>query len=250
MMHVRLLGDQGLLFELDGEGTRQHHEQLVYLCEMLERQRPPGIVEWIPGFAGVAVVYDPLRTSAKAVERWMRRQAAKWRPDKEQVARRVVEIPVAYGGEWGPDLADVARLNHLSEDEVIRIHTAPTYWVQMIGFVPGFAYLGGMSARIATPRLATPRPRIEAGAVGIAGRQTGIYPLATPGGWRIIGRTPLTLFQPNSAAPSLLKMGDYLRFRPCGPEEFCALQEASQAGIPPVKVSWEHGGGMSGEGKH
>lgn len=173
----------------------------------------------------------------------MRRQAAKWRPGKEQVARRVVEIPVAYGGEWGPDLADVARLNRMSEDEVIRLHTAPTYWVQMIGFVPGFAYLGGMSARIATPRLATPRPRIEAGAVGIAGRQTGIYPLATPGGWRIIGRTPLPLFQPNSAAPSLLKMGDYLRFRPCGPEEFCALQAASQAGNPPVKVAWEHGGG-------
>jgi inhibitor of KinA len=133
-----------------------------------------------------------------------------------------VEIPVCYGGEFGPDLAEVARLCALSEEEVIARHAAASYRVYMIGFSPGFAYLGGLDAAIAAPRRATPRTLVPAGSVGIAGLQTGIYPLATPGGWQIIGQTPKRLFLPEREAPCLLSPGDTLRFVPIGAEAFRA----------------------------
>jgi KipI family sensor histidine kinase inhibitor len=143
----------------------------------------------------------------------------------EEEPRRVVTIPVVYGGEWGPDLEEVARLCGLSAIDVVRIHSAPLYRVYMLGFVPGFAYLGGMDERIAVPRLAVPRAKIPAGSVGIAGGQTGVYPLETPGGWRLIGRTPLSLFVPERNPPALLKAGDWVRFLPIAPEDWDRWRE-------------------------
>lgn len=142
---------------------------------------------------------------------------------------QLITIPVCYGGELGPDLADVAALNKITTDEVINLHSSATYLVHMIGFVPGFAYLGGMPETIAAPRKATPRAAIPAGSVGIAGMQTGIYPLQTPGGWQLIGQTPVKLFDPTRPVPALLKAGDRVQFKRIGMDEFRHLQKTTDA---------------------
>jgi inhibitor of KinA len=139
----------------------------------------------------------------------------------------VVEIPVCYGGAFGPDLDDVARHHGLTPDEVVRIHTAGDYLVYMIGFAPGFPYLGGMSERIATPRRPVPRTLVPASSVGIGGSQTGVYPIASPGGWQLIGRTPLRLFAPEREPATLLRMGDRVRFRAIPPDELAAAEQAA-----------------------
>jgi inhibitor of KinA len=150
------------------------------------------------------------------VERRLREWTASWAdlavPPLEERESRVVDIPVRYGGEDGPDLLEVAEYCGLTPEEVIRIHTSTLYPVHMIGFIPGFPYLGGLSPRIAAPRKAEPRMRVPAGSVGIAGNQTGIYPLESPGGWQLIGRTDTVLFDPHRDPPSLLKIGDRVRF--------------------------------------
>jgi inhibitor of KinA len=138
----------------------------------------------------------------------------------------MVEIPVCYGGAFGPDLAFVAQHAQLTPDEVVARHSAPNYLVHMIGFTPGFPYLGGLDERLATPRLASPRAQVPAGTVGIAGAQTGIYSVPTPGGWQLIGRTPLQLFNPAWDAPSLLRAGQHLRFVPISAAEYARLQVA------------------------
>jgi len=143
---------------------------------------------------------------------------------------RIITIPVSYGGEFGPDLEFVAKHNSITEDEVVAIHTSIPYLVYMLGFAPGFPYLGGMSERIATPRLASPRVKIPAGSVGIAGKQTGIYPLESPGGWQLIGRTPLTLFDPLAKNPFVFAAGDYLQFTAIKMDEYVALKEQVASG--------------------
>lgn len=146
-----------------------------------------------------------------------------------KMSKTIIEIPVCYGGEFGPDLEYVAAHHHLSTDEVIRIHCSSEYLIYAIGFAPGFPYMGGMSEQIATPRKSTPRLVIPAGSVGIAGKQTGIYPLATPGGWQLIGRTPLALFQPHQYPPVLLQSGSYIRFRAIDHAEYDHLVKQSSS---------------------
>jgi inhibitor of KinA len=149
---------------------------------------------------------------------------------------RVVEIPTAYGGVFGPDLAFVAGHNGLTEDEVVAIHAGTDYLVYMMGFSPGFTYLGGMSERIAAPRLETPRTAIPAGSVGIAQQQTGIYPVESPGGWRLIGRTPVTLFDPSRNPPVIVDAGDYIRFVPVAPDDYPAIRERIRQGTWTLQV--------------
>lgn len=144
--------------------------------------------------------------------------------------RKIVPIPVCYGGEFGPDLENVAAHAGLTEDEVISLHTGRDYLIDMLGFLPGFAYLGGLDERLHTPRLASPRTRIEPGSVGIGGAQTGIYPLASPGGWQIIGRTPLKPYDPDREEPILYSAGEYLRFVPITPDEYAAIEAQLAAG--------------------
>jgi inhibitor of KinA len=139
---------------------------------------------------------------------------------------RKVWIPVCYGGEYGPDLEDVARHNKLSPDEVVRIHSEPAYFIHFTGFLPGFPFLGGMSKRIATPRLPTPRPYVPGGSVGIAGEQTGVYPIDSPGGWRLIGRVPVKLYDRRRPDPFVFQEGDYLKFFPITPDEYQEIQES------------------------
>jgi KipI family sensor histidine kinase inhibitor len=172
----------------------------------------------------VTVYFDPLITDQRRLETAAR--AAGDAPAVAEAAGRQVRIPVCYGGEFGPDLAEVARFAGLDEAGVVARHAGGSYRVFMIGFVPGFAYMGSVDAAIAAPRRASPRPRVPAGSVGIAGAQTGVYPRETPGGWQLIGRTPAALFDPDRAEPCLLAPGDAVRFEAIDRAAFDRLADA------------------------
>ena len=203
------------------------------LTDLLECRPLPGMIEVVPSFAAVTIFYDPLKVAEALPDHRSRMvmqemvdclQRLLLTDNTERESRsRVIEIPVLYGGEYGPDLSFVAQHAGMSEKEVIAIHTEQEYPVYMIGFAPGFPYLGGMNPAISAPRLETPRVSVTAGTVGIAGAQTGVYPVSTPGGWRLIGRTPTALFQPNQVPPSLLRAGDRVRFRPIATDEYMRL---------------------------
>jgi inhibitor of KinA len=196
----------------------------------------PGMVECVPSYTSVTVFYDPYYVVKKHGKNTnvyefvytylslIAEKAEPLLPKKEEI----ISVPVCYGGKYGPDLKDVAIHNGLSEEEVIRLHSESLYVIYMLGFAPGFPYLGGMPKEIATPRRQSPRLRVPSGAVGIGGSQTGIYPLKTPGGWNIIGRTPVSLFQPEKNPPSLLQAGTYLRFVPITEKEFCNWKECDR----------------------
>ncbi len=219
-------GDRMVLVELAEEISSVAHSQVVSLATALEAVPIPGLIEWIPSYRSLGVVYDPNQISYDdLVDRLKALDAADVaRPSSPS---KYIEIPVCYGGEMGPDLSFVAQHHKLSVEEVIRIHRDGDYRVYLLGFTPGFPYLGGMSPRIATPRLDEPRLRVPAGSVAIGGNQTGIYPTPSAGGWRLIGRTPLKLFDLGRESPFLLSVGDAVRFRAIGNEEFEELQVGS-----------------------
>lgn len=218
------LGDSAIVVRFGECIAPELYDRVRALAEYLDAHPLPGLVEYAPAFATVALFYDPLRWSCSEFCAEVQRIVAGL-GGRSPSQPRVIEIPVCYGGEFGPDLAFVAEHNHVTEDEVVSIHAGGEYLTYMIGFAPGFPYLGGMSSRIAAPRRGSPRPRIPAGSVGIAGNQTGVYPIETPGGWQLIGRTPWKLFRPWEDPPSLLRAGDVVRFRPIAPADFAAWQE-------------------------
>ncbi|MED4128041.1 MULTISPECIES: 5-oxoprolinase subunit PxpB [Shouchella] len=194
----------------------------------------PGYQESVPSYIGLTVFYDPMKVTTKAgsvateVKAILRERVSHIGNESNRQKGNHVTIPVCYDLEFGPDLSDVATKNGLSREEVIQIHTSGKYLVYMIGFAPGFPFLGGMDERIATPRHAQPRTEIPAGSVGIAGSQTGVYPIATPGGWQLIGQTPLTLFSANREVPSLLSAGDHVTFKQITKEEFIQMKEGER----------------------
>ncbi len=202
------------------------------LSVLLAQQPAEGVLDFVPSYSALAVHFDPLRIDLDSVAAWVRGRLREQDPATARplpLPLRPIEIPVCYGGDYGPDLADVAAHAGLSENEVIALHTRPEYTVAMIGFLPGFPYLLGMDPKLGMPRLATPRPQVRAGAVGIGGAQTGIYPQGSPGGWRLIGRTPETLFDARRNPPSLLKPGDRVRFVAISPADFKRLQREVDA---------------------
>ena len=205
------VGDAALTVEF-GDQIRPDLNNKVYALERaINLSTLPGIVEMVPSYRSLLIAFDPLSSDLPA----MKERIAALLPllnEGEEVPSREVEIPVRYGGANGPDLAFVAEYNQLTPQEVIQLHTSRTYPIYMMGFTPGFPYLGGMDLRIAAPRLETPRTLVPAGSVGIAGEQTGIYSINSPGGWRIIGRTDMKLFNPTSETPFLLAPGDRIRF--------------------------------------
>ncbi len=218
----RLAGDTGFLAEF-GEGIDpQVNARVRAVARALEAAPVPGIREVIPTYRSLLFIYDPAVTHPDRLFQIMETLDIDGAAmDEESV--RVVEIPVCYGGEFGPDIETVGRHAGFSMEEVIRTHTAPEYLIYMVGFTPGFAFLGGLDERLATPRLKTPRSLVPKGSVGIANNQTGMYPIASPGGWQIIGRTPVTLFAPDRKNPFLYRAGDKIRFVPISLDEYNRL---------------------------
>jgi inhibitor of KinA len=220
---ISALGDSAVVIDVGEDVGEAAHARVKAVVRVLESARPNALIEYIPAFTNVSVLYDALKATYDEFESHIKTALGSLSEATESSEGRLVEVPVCYGGEFGPDLDYVSSEASLAPDEVIAIHSEPIYLVYMIGFAPGFPYMGGMSGRIATGRRDSPRARIPAGSVGIAGRQTGIYSIESPGGWQLIGRTPLRLFRPEKDEPSLLRAGDRVRFTVIGPEEFREL---------------------------
>lgn len=233
-MRFSPLGDHAVMITLGDTIDEPTHRRVRAVAAALDASRPPAVVDLVPAYASVTVHYDPALVAGDpanpgdspyhAMVRILERALSESR-DRPLPPPRVVEIPVSYGGDFGPDLDEVAALHGLSPDEVVEIHTSGDYLVYMVGFMPGFAYLGGLPERIETPRRSSPRRAVPAGTVGIGGQQTGVYPLESPGGWNLIGRTPLKIFDILRAEPTLLATGDRVRFRAIDLVEFHALTE-------------------------
>ena len=212
-------GDSAIVVEFEERIDPAVNARTIAFAEAVQAAGLPGIRDVVPTYRSTAIYFDPLRTDAAAMMAAVEREASKPAPTLAP-AVAPVRIPVCYGGDLGPDLGDVAAFARTGADEVVRLHTAATYRVFMLGFVPGFAYLGVVDDRIAMARRSTPRVRVPAGSVGIAGVQTGIYPAETPGGWQLIGRTPLKPFDPARATPFLMKAGDAVEFYPIERTEY------------------------------
>jgi inhibitor of KinA len=209
--HITPVGESAILVEFGERIERETNDRVYALDEVLEAENLVGNLDCVPGYTSLLINYDPLILDDAEISAWLTERLTSCQPAKAHAARRV-EIPVRYGGEDGPDLAFVAEKHQLTSSEVVQLHTAAIYRVGMMGFTPGFAYLMGLDPRLATPRLVNPRTLVPAGSVGIAGSQTGVYPLESPGGWQLIGRTDLTLFDPEHDPHFLLAPGDEVRF--------------------------------------
>jgi KipI family sensor histidine kinase inhibitor len=220
-LKFRTMGDRSLLVELGDEISPSVNQRVQELFTALDLHPVDGVRELVPSYRSLLVVYDPLNISLADLKRTIR-DTYQNLDQTELPEPRTIDIPIVYGGEQGPDLDSVAQYHHITPQAVIDYHTGPTYRVYMIGFTPGYPYLGEVPDAIATPRRKTPRILVPKGSVGIAKQQTGIYSVDSPGGWQIIGWTPVNLFDPQARPPSLLMMGDRVRF-----QAICA-QEASQ----------------------
>lgn len=222
-------GDAAVVVELGDSIDPETCGRVHALARAIEDHRIAGLVDLVPTYRSLLVNYDPLRTTRPALEREIAALAAPLQ-DQPRQPSRVLEVPTAYGGQYGPDLAFVADYAGLPADEVVRIHSETDYLIYMMGFTAGFPYLGGMSPKIAAPRLKTPRTRIPAGSVGIAQQQTGIYPAESPGGWQIIGRSPVRLFDPRRDPPVAVQAGEYIRFVPITDTTFRDIERRVQEG--------------------
>jgi inhibitor of KinA len=216
--------DQSLLVYFGREITLQANERVRRLLRLLELEPIAGIRNLHPAYCSLLVKFDALKLQHDELKailgKYLNRLEEATLPEPRQV-----EIPVCYGGEYGPDLDDVAAMHGMTPAQAMELHASTSYFVYFLGFVPGFAYLGELPEALVTPRLATPRRKVPAGSVGIAGSQTGVYPFATPGGWRLLGRTPIAMFRSDRNGLSLLSIGDRVRFIPISRERFAALEK-------------------------
>jgi KipI family sensor histidine kinase inhibitor len=213
------MGDSAILVKFGDVIDLEINRAVHVLFNALEKAKINGVHECVPAYASLLVYYDPLKTSYDRLVFQLKDLEPKLDEFSAKEETREVVVPTVYGDEFGPDLSNVARTHGLTEEDVIRIHSKHEYVVYMIGFIAGFPYMGRVPDVIATPRLETPRLRIPTGSVGIAGNQTGIYPRESPGGWQIIGRTALTLFDPYARRPTLFQPGDHVRFKPINADE-------------------------------
>ena len=217
--------DQSLLVSFGQQVTLDAHQRVRKLLRLLELKPVPGIRNLHPAYCSVLVDFDPLKSRHAELEAILRSYLEQL--DTVQLPNpRHLQIPICYGGQFGPDLNDVAALHGMTPAQAIELHASVTYVVYFLGFVPGFAYLGELPEGLATPRLPSPRRSTPPGSIGIAGNQTGVYPFAVPGGWRLIGRTPIAMFRPDRENMSFLSIGDQVRFNPISVDRFAALENA------------------------
>ncbi len=213
MIRFQYASDQSLMVYLGDEIDLATHQRVVKLLRLLEAEPIPHVVNLHPAYCSILMVFDPVLQDHVALEAALSDYVA-YVDAITLPEPRTVEIPVRYGGDNGPDLVELAGLRGLTPERVVELHTSASYLVYFMGFVPGFAYLGGLPPELVTPRLETPRKRVPKGSVAIGGSHTGIYPFETPGGWRLIGGTPLDIFDPDSTELSRLRIGDLVRFTP------------------------------------
>lgn len=225
---ISQISETSALVEFGKVISEEINKKVRTFCAYLDEYPFKGMIEYVPAFTSVSIIYNPLDVNSESpyevVKDILDKIISKLNfssMDEENI----VQIPVCYDGEFGQDIEHVAKINNITVDEVIKIHSQGKYLVYMIGFAPGFPYLGGMSEKISAPRRESPRTAIPAGSVGIAGMQTGVYPIETPGGWQLIGRTPLKMFDLNRNPKSLLKAGDVAKFYPISYEEYLKLKE-------------------------
>jgi inhibitor of KinA len=214
-----LAGDRGLLVEFGASIDPEINQKVRHIFLSLEKTPIDGVTEVIPTYRSILIFYDPFQSDPESLKKEIVDRADsldKW----EFHPPETTEIPVCYGDNFGPDLEFVAHHNNLTPEEVIQIHTSGTYLIYMLGFTPGFPFLGGLSERLFTPRLENPRQLVPAGSVGIANNQTGIYSIDSPGGWRLIGKTPIKFYDPTGSPPILLRAGNYLRFMRISTKQF------------------------------
>lgn len=223
-------GESCVVIEFADEIDRSANDAVMNLKKHLIKQKNIPIIECLPTYRSLAVYFDPMAVSVDDVISEARAAPKPGGEEAGPAAHMEILIPVCYGGEYGPDIENVAKHAGIPVEEVIKRHSARVCHCYMIGFLPGFAYLGGMDETIATPRLANPRTVIKGGSVGIAGKQTGIYPIDSPGGWQLIGRTPLRLFTPEAQRPTLIEAGYEVKFIPITEEKYKKIETEVAAG--------------------
>ena len=237
MQNVKIMtaGDSSILIQFGNAIDPDINAKIAATVQLMKEQHIEGVVDIIPAFCSLLINYDPRVISYDEMKTRMEKILS------VEIAagarkKKVYEIPVCYGGEFGPDLSTIAEHAGLSEQEVINIHSSTDYLIYMLGFLPGFTYLGGLDERIHTPRLANPRIRIPAGSVGIGGSQTGIYPMDSPGGCQLMGMTPVKTYDPDREVPILVEAGDYIRFIPVDRAEYDRIKEEVEQGTYTVRV--------------
>ena len=231
-MKIYPVGDIALSVDFGNVIEEKTNDKVMKLEKAMQKAQIPGILEMVPSYRALMVQYDPMLISYQQLtERIIELNQTLQAGSSVQSKKLIRFIPCCYGGEYGEDLKGMETITGFSQEEIIRIHAGMDYKIYMLGFLPGFVYLGGMDERIAAPRLDTPRTAIPAGSVGIGGKQTGVYPIASPGGWRLIGTTPVKFYDPTAEEPILCKAGEYIRFVPVTPEEYVKIQKEYQAGI-------------------
>ena len=237
MSEVKIVphGDASMLVEWAAVIDPKINQKITGLVSLFKDQKIEGVIDFIPAFSSLLINYDPriiaFRRLKKITEDLLTIEIS-----NNQLKKRIFEIPVCYGGEYGPDIEYIAKNAQLTKEELIQIHSGTDYLIYMLGFLPGFSYLGGLDERIHTPRLNNPRKAIPAGSVGIGGSQTGIYPLESPGGWQLLGRTPIKTYDPEREEPILFEAGDYIRFVPVDQATYQEIEAAVAAGDYQVNV--------------
>ena len=222
-------GDSSLLIQFGNEISPEINQKIKATVQLMREQHIEGVLDVIPAFCSLLINYDPRVISYSEITKRMKKLLkAETKVGEEK--KKVFEIPVCYGGKYGPDLAYIAEHAGMTEEEVIALHSSKDYLIYMLGFLPGFCYLGGLDERLHTPRLATPRIKIDAGSVGIGGSQTGIYPMDSPGGWQLMGMTPVKTYDPEREVPILVEAGDYIHFVPVDEEEYLRIKELVERG--------------------
>lgn len=229
------VGDRAISIDFGQVIDLKINRHIRQTIERIKELQLDGIIELVSTYCALLVEYDAMLYSYSDICNIIEPTLEEGMSDTTNELVTVVEVPTVYGGEFGPDLSFVASHNHLSEDEVVSIHSGTDYLVYMLGFIPGFTYLGGMDPRIATPRLSSPRTLIPAGSVGIAGEQTGTYPSDSPGGWQIIGRTPVTMYDMSKAQAALLNAGDYVRYVSIDESEFHRIKSLGSDYVPVIR---------------
>jgi KipI family sensor histidine kinase inhibitor len=214
-----LMGDRGLLLEFGDEISPKVNEKVRRMALAIQAERIEGIVETVPTYRSLLILYNPLILPIEDLKK--RLESIEEKLQLLPLSKpKLTRIPAVYGGSYGPDIDYVAEYHRISSEEVIRLHCSKPYLIYMIGFMPGFPYMGELPQELAIPRLKTPRLSVPTGSVAIAQKQTGIYPMESPGGWQIIGRTPVKLFDPQKKPPSSLQMGDFVQFYQISEKEF------------------------------